>query len=358
MIVLGIESSCDETAAAIVRDGREIVSSVIASQIETHRRFGGVVPELASREHLDKIVSVVEEAFTRAHLDKREIDGIAVTVGPGLVGSLLVGVSYAKAMAFALDKPIIGVNHIEGHIYSVVFENPPVQYPALALIVSGGHTNLFQVPVPGKYKVVARTRDDAAGEAFDKVAKMLGLGYPGGPIIERLAREGDARAVRFAVPRMGDGRPDFSFSGLKTAVSKHVRETGLEPVSEGAEPSQGIKDLAASFQSVVVRSLTGTMERLALEYRPRTLVVAGGVACNGALKEASRVVAERLGVPVYFPSPHLSTDNAAMIAAAGTARLQSGERSGLDLNADVSLRLQNFEVEDEALRQSRVHYRL
>lgn len=358
MIVLGIESSCDETAAAIVRDGREIVSSVIASQVETHRRYGGVVPEIASREHLDKIVPVVEEAFARARVDKREIDGIAVTAGPGLVGSLLVGVSYAKAMAFALDKPVVGVNHIEGHIYSVVFENPPVEYPALALIVSGGHTNLFYVPEPGKYKVVARTRDDAAGEAFDKVAKMLGLGYPGGPVIERLAREGDSKAVRFAVPRMGDGRPDFSFSGLKTAVSKHVRETGLEPVAAGAEPSQGIKDLAASFQSVVVRSLTGTMERVALEYRPRTLIVAGGVACNGALKEASRVVGERLGIPVYFPSPHLSTDNAAMIAAAGTVRLQAGERAGLDLNADVSLRLQNLEVEDEALRRSRVHYRL
>jgi N6-L-threonylcarbamoyladenine synthase len=358
MLVLGIESSCDETAAAIVRDGREMLSSVIASQIELHGRFGGVVPELASREHLDKIVGVVEEALSRARVAKREIDGISVTVGPGLVGSLLVGVSYAKAMAFALDKPIIGVNHIEGHIYSVVFENPPVEYPALALVVSGGHTNLFVIPEPGKYKVVARTRDDAAGEAFDKVAKMLGLGYPGGPIIERLAREGNPRAVRFAVPRMGDGRPDFSFSGLKTAVSKHVRETGLRAVGAGEEPSQAIKDLAASFQSVVVRSLTGTMERIASEYYPRTLIVAGGVACNGALRQASREVAERLGVPVYFPSPHLSTDNAAMIAAAGTVKLRAGERSGLDLNADVSLRLQNIEVEDDTLRQSRVRYRL
>ncbi|HEX8649833.1 MAG TPA: tRNA (adenosine(37)-N6)-threonylcarbamoyltransferase complex transferase subunit TsaD [Pyrinomonadaceae bacterium] len=358
MLVLGIESSCDETAAAVVRDGREIVSSVIASQIKTHRRFGGVVPELASREHLDKIVPVVEEALERARVSKTELDGISVTVGPGLVGSLLVGVSYAKAMAFALDKPLVGVNHIEGHIYSVAFENPPVVYPALALIVSGGHTNLFEVPEPGRYRVVARTRDDAAGEAFDKVAKMLGLGYPGGPIIERLAREGDARAVRFSVPRMGDGRPDFSFSGLKTAVSKHVREAGLQPVREGCEPSQEIKDLAASFQSVVVRSLVGTMERLAMEYRPKTLTVAGGVACNGALREAAREAAARLGVPVYFPSPHLSTDNAAMIAAAGTVRLQAGERDALDLNADVSLRLQNVDVEDEALRRSRVHYRL
>src|SRR5215212_1495953 len=233
MLVLGIESSCDETAAAIVRDGREMVSSVISSQIEIHKRFGGVVPELASREHLDKIVPVVEEAFERAGVAKEELDGIAVTAGPGLVGSLLVGLSYAKAMAFALGVPLVGVNHIEGHIYSVVFENPPVEYPAMALVVSGGHTNLFYVPSAGRYKVVARTRDDAAGEAFDKVAKMLGLGYPGGPIIERLAREGDARSVRFSVPRMGDGRPDFSFSGLKTAVSKYVRETALKPVAGG-----------------------------------------------------------------------------------------------------------------------------
>jgi N6-L-threonylcarbamoyladenine synthase len=358
MLVLGIETSCDETAAAVVRDGREIVSSVISSQIDLHKAYGGVVPELASREHLDKIVPVIEEALTRANVAQEELDGIAVTAGPGLVGSLLVGVSYAKAMAFALQKPLVGVNHIEGHIYSVVFENPPVAYPALALVVSGGHTNLFLVPEPGKYKVVSRTRDDAAGEAFDKVAKMLGLGYPGGPVIERLAREGNPRAIRFAVPRMGDGRPDFSFSGLKTAVSKHIRESGLVPVAADEQPSQHVKDLAASFQSVVVRSLVGTMERLAEEHQPETLIVAGGVACNGALREASRAAAVRLGVPVYFPSPHLSTDNAAMIAAAGTVKLLAGERAGLDLNADVMLRLQNIEVEDEALRRSRVRYRL
>jgi N6-L-threonylcarbamoyladenine synthase len=358
MLVLGIESSCDETAAAIVCDGREMVSSVISSQIEIHKPYGGVVPELASREHLDKIVFVIEEAFRRAQVEMEEIDGIAVTNGPGLVGSLLVGVSYAKAMAFALKKPLVGVNHIEGHIYSVVFENPPVEYPAMALIVSGGHTNLFLVPEPGRYRVVARTRDDAAGEAFDKVAKMLGLGYPGGPVIERLAREGHPKSVRFSVPRMGDGRPDFSFSGLKTAVTKYVRESGLQPVRNGETASQAIKNLAASFQSVVVRSLVGTMQRLAEEYRPKTLIVAGGVACNNALREASRVAAERLGVPVYFPSPHLSTDNAAMIAAAGTVKLQAGERAGWDLNADVSLRLQNMDVENEALLRSRVHYRL
>lgn len=358
MLVLGIETSCDETAAAIVRNGREIVSSIIASQVKTHERFGGVVPELASREHLDKIVPIVEESFDHAQVKPEDIDGIAVTVGPGLVGSLLVGVSYAKAMAFALHKPLVGVNHIEGHIYSVAFENPPVEYPALALVVSGGHTNLFFIPEPGKYKVIARTRDDAAGEAFDKVAKMLGLGYPGGPIIERLAREGNPKAVKFSLPRMGDGSPDFSFSGLKTAVTKHVRETGLQPVTNGGEASQGIKDLAASFQSVVVRSLVGTTERVAGEYFPKTLIVAGGVACNGALKDASRKAAEQLGIPVYFPSPHLSTDNAAMIAAAGTVKLQAGERADFSLNADVTLRLQNFENQDEALRQAKVRYRL
>jgi N6-L-threonylcarbamoyladenine synthase len=358
MLVLGIETSCDETAAAVVRDGREILSSIIASQIETHKRFGGVVPEIASREHLDKIVPIVEEAISTAKVSQDDIDGLAVTVGPGLVGSLLVGVSYAKAMAFALNKPLVGVNHIEGHVYSVAFDNPPIEHPALALIVSGGHTNLFFVPEPGKYKVLARTRDDAAGEAFDKVAKMLGLGYPGGPVIERLAREGNPRAVKFSIPRMGDGRPDFSFSGLKTAVTKHVRETGLQPLTNGAEPSQAIKDLAASFQSVVVRSLVGTMERIAKEYAPKTLIVAGGVACNGALREASRTAATELGLPVYFPSPHLSTDNAAMIAAAGTVKLQAGERAGLDLNADVTLRLQNIEVEDEELRRAKVRYRL
>ena len=358
MLVLGIETSCDETAAAVVRDGREIVSSVVASQIETHKRFGGVVPELASREHLDKIFPIVEEAFAQAKIQPQEIDGIAVTVGPGLVGSLLVGVSYAKAMAFALGKPLVGVNHIEGHVYSVAFGNPPVEYPALALIVSGGHSNLFFVPAPGKYKVLARTRDDAAGEAFDKVAKMMGLGYPGGPIIERLAREGNPKAVKFSLPRMGDGSADFSFSGLKTAVTKYVRETGLQPVTNGEEPSQAIKDLAASFQSVVVRSLVGTTERLAAEYPAKTLIVAGGVACNGALREAARVAAERLGIPAYFPSPHLSTDNAAMIAAAGTVKLQAGERAGWDLNADVTLRLQNVDVQDEALRRAGARYKL
>lgn len=358
MLVLGIETSCDETAAALVRDGREMVSSVISSQVPVHRRFGGVVPELASREHLDKIVPVVNEAFERAGLKPNEIDGIAVTVGPGLVGSLLVGVSYAKSMAYALNKPFVGVNHIEGHIYSVAFDNPPIQYPAEALIVSGGHTNIFYIPEPGKYKVVARTRDDAAGEAFDKVAKLLGLGYPGGPVIEKLSREGNPRAVQFAIPRMGDGLPDFSFSGLKTAVTKYVRETGVRPVIGDEEPGQPIKDLAASFQHVVVQSLTRTMERIAKEYHPKTLIVAGGVACNGKLREVCEELAAKLQLPVYFPSRHLSTDNAAMIAAAGTVKLEAGERGSLDMNADVTLRLQNLDLEEEAAKRAGVRYRL
>jgi N6-L-threonylcarbamoyladenine synthase len=358
MLVLGIESSCDETAAAVVRDGREILSSVISSQVELHRPFGGVVPELASREHLEKISPVVEEALSRASVTLKDIEAIAVTQGPGLIGSLLVGVSFAKSLAYALGIPFIGVNHIEGHVYSVNFENEPVNYPALALIVSGGHSNLFYLPKEGQYKVVARTRDDAAGEAFDKVAKMLGLSYPGGPVIEKLALEGDPEKIKFTRPKISDGRPDFSFSGLKTAVSKYVRENGIIPVADGEEPSQAIKDLAASFQFAVVSSLVGTMEKLAKELWPKTLIVAGGVACNNALKEASARAAERLGVPVYFPSPHLSTDNAAMIAAAGTFHLQRGRQADLSATADITMRLQNFQVEDAELREKKVRYRL
>ena len=358
MLVLGIESSCDETAAAIVRDGKEILSSVISSQIDLHRPYGGVVPELASREHLNKIEPIVLEAIKNANVELKDIDAIAVTRGPGLVGSLLVGVCYAKALAFALDKPFVGVNHIEGHVYSVAFENPPIEYPALALIVSGGHTNLFFIPEEGKYKVVARTRDDAAGEAFDKVAKMLGLSYPGGPVIERLAKAGDEKKIKFTLPKISDGRPDFSFSGLKTAVSKYVRENDVQPAATDGNASPEIKDLCASFQYTVVKSLVGTMERLARELNPKTLIVAGGVACNHALREASERAGQKLGMPVYFPSKHLSTDNAAMIAAAGTFHLQSGESSPLSITADVTMRLQNFEVEDAELRRKKVRYRL
>lgn len=358
MLVLGIESSCDETAAAVVRDGRLILSSVISSQIDLHRPYGGVVPELASREHLEKIEPVVDQALKDANVSLEEIDAIAVTQGPGLIGSLLVGVCYAKALAFGLDIPFIGVNHIEGHVYSIAFENPAVKYPALALIVSGGHTNLFFIPEEGEYKVVSRTRDDAAGEAFDKVAKMLGLQYPGGPVIEKLAREGDATKIKFPVAKISDGRPDFSFSGLKTAVSRYVRENEIQPVGIDEVPGQEIKDLAASFQATVIKSLVGTMEKLAKELKPETLIVAGGVACNTALCEASKKLAGKLSLPVYFPSRHLSTDNAAMIAAAGHFHLQRGEQSDLQMTADVTMRLQNFENEDADLKKKKVRYRL
>ena len=359
MLVLGIESSCDETAAAVVRDGREMLSSVISSQIEIHRQYGGVVPEIASREHLEKIDPIVKAAIVQAGVSFSELEGIAVTTGPGLIGSLLVGVSYAKALAFAIDKPLVGINHIEGHVFSVNFENPPVVFPALALIVSGGHTNLFFLPEAGKYKIVSRSRDDAAGEAFDKVAKMLGLEYPGGPVIEKLALSGNSEKVKFSLPKISDGRPDFSFSGLKTAVSKYVRENGIAPLAQSDDqPAQEIRDLAASFQAAVIKHLIGTTEKLANELQPKTLIVAGGVACNQALQKAAHRLAAKLQIPVYVPNAHLSTDNAAMIAAAGNFYLERGIRHDLTLNADVSMRLQNVEVEDDALRKKRVRYRL
>lgn len=358
MLILGIESSCDETAAAVVRNGREMLSSVIASQVELHRPWGGVVPELASREHLEKIGPVVSAAVRQAGIGLNDIDAIAVTQGPGLIASLLVGVCYAKSLAWALDIPVVGVNHIEGHVYSVAFENPPPDYPALALIVSGGHTNIFYVPEEGSYKVVSRTRDDAAGEAFDKVAKMLGLGYPGGPVIEKIARDGDASRARFPRAKISDGRPDLSFSGLKTAVARYMREHDLTPVRDGAEPSQEMCDLAAGFQATVVDALLSATERSAKEFRPKTLIVAGGVACNMALRAAVEELAGRLGVPVYFPSKHLSTDNAAMIAAAGNFHLLRGERADLSMSADITLRLQNLDNEDAELRRKRVRYRI
>jgi len=304
MLVLGIESSCDETAAAIVRDG------------------------------------------------------LAVTQGPGLVGSLLVGVCYAKGLALALGKPIVGVNHIEGHVYSVNFENPPVEYPALALIVSGGHTNLFHVPEEGRYRVVSRTRDDAAGEAYDKVAKMLGLGYPGGPIVESLAREGVPGRVRFPIAKISDGKPDYSFSGLKTAVSRYIRENSIVLVDGEGNPSQDVKDIARGFQDAVIKSLLRNIDRLAGEFGARTLIVAGGVACNGALREASEALGGSLGIPVYFPSKHLSTDNAAMIAAAGHFHLMRGESSDDAMGADVTMRLQNIGDDREDLRRAKVKYKL
>jgi N6-L-threonylcarbamoyladenine synthase len=359
MLVLGIESSCDETAAAIVRDGVEVISNVIASQVATHRRFGGVVPELASREHLDKIEGVVAEALAQAGISAAEIDGIAVTQGPGLVGSLLVGVNFAKGLAFALKKPIVGINHIEGHVYSVAFEYPAPVYPALALIVSGGHTNLFLLTEPEHYKLIGRTRDDAAGEAFDKVSKLIGLGYPGGPVIDRLARSGNRRAIIFPLAQINDEKHklDFSFSGLKTAVLRYVKENEIQPVTDPEDPSAQILDLCASFQNAVVRALVRSLRKAAELHRPQTIILAGGVACNSELRAAVRELAEELNLPAYIPSPIYTTDNAAMIAAAGYPKLSRGTDDGMGLMADVSLRLQNVDLEDPKLRK-KVRYRL
>jgi N6-L-threonylcarbamoyladenine synthase len=339
VLVLGIETSCDETAAAIVRDGTEILSNVIYSQVKTHMPYGGVVPELASREHLLKIRPVVEQAFADAQLTLAAIDGIAATCGPGLIGSLLVGLTYAKALSFSTHKPLAAVNHIEGHIYSVSFEHPNVEFPALALVVSGGHTNLFWVESESgnfqnlKYKLVGRTRDDAAGEAYDKVAKLLGLGYPGGPIIDRLAKTGNRGAYRFSIPKISDHSLDFSFSGIKTAVLQMVKKE--EKLRE--DPLR--LDLCASFQESVVNMLWSTTLKAAHLLRPKSIMLSGGVAANSRLREAFAERSTEAGLKFYNPKPILTTDNAAMIAAAGSAKLIRGETVDIDVNADPNLRL-------------------
>lgn len=359
-LVLGIESSCDETAAAIIEEGSRLRANVIASQIEVHRPFGGVVPEIASREHLIKIVEVVKQACEKSEIELSDIDGIAVTYGPGLVGSLLVGICYAKTLSYVLKKPLVGVNHLEGHIYSVVFENPPIEYPALAMVVSGGHTSIYLIPEPEKYKLIGHTRDDAAGEAYDKVAKLLGLGYPGGPVVDRLAKTGnpDAAPLVFTLPRMDDNRYDFSFSGLKTAVLRYVKERAIEPLAPGAEATEQIRNLAASFQKAAVHSLVVPLRKAIADYKPKTVTLSGGVACNSALRAALKALSEKVGIPLYYPSPILTTDNAAMIAAAGYPKLLRGERVGLDLTAIASLKLQNLDLPPEPQKGQKVRYRL
>ena len=332
MIVLGVETSCDETAAAVLDGGRKILSSVVASQDAIHGPYGGVVPELASRRHLESILPVVTEALSRAGVTLNDLEGIAVTHGPGLVGSLLVGCSFAKSVAYARGTPLVGVNHLEGHIYAAFLDNPALAFPFLALVVSGGHTALYLARAAGQYERIGQTRDDAAGEAFDKVAKLLGLGYPGGPVIERVARQGNPRAILFPTAQMSDGAPDFSFSGIKTAVSLYARR------HRPLDPGQ-IADVAASFQARVVTALVRKAVRAASRLSVSRLVLTGGVAANGALREAlARECAER-GWELSVPSRALCTDNAAMIAAAGHDRLVAGERAALDLNAVPDLAL-------------------
>src|SRR3989442_2857407 len=332
MIVLGIESSCDETAAAVITAGSRIVSSVVASQDAIHAPYGGVVPELASRRHLEVITPVIAQALRDAGVTLADLDGIAVTQGPGLVGSLLIGCSVAKSLAWVHKKPLVGVNHLEGHIYASFLTEDPPEHPFLALVVSGGHTALYHARAPLDYELVGQTRDDAAGEAFDKVAKLLGLGFPGGPAIQRVAERGDPRAIAFPVAHMSDHSRDFSFSGIKTSVSLHVKRAGR--LADGA-----VADIAASFQAAVVKMLVRKTVRASLHLGVKRVVLTGGVAANGPLRQALRAEADAHGIALHIPPPALCTDNAAMIAAAGTARLAAGERASLAMNARPDLAL-------------------
>jgi len=356
--ILGIESSCDETAAAVVQDGTSILSSVVASQLDTHGKYGGVVPELASREHLRAIVPVVREALELARTDLGSIGAVAATAGPGLVGSLLVGITYAKALCLARNLPLIAVNHIEGHIHAVISQalasGRPVEYPAVGLVVSGGHTHLFEIREGLRYRLLGRTRDDAAGEAFDKVAKLLGFGYPGGPLIDSLAPYGNPHAVKFTLARMKGNALDFSFSGLKTAVLRWVEQHDMTAEIEArrqllrrtrrpaveqwlALTPPATLDLLASFQRTVIEELLRRAAAAADQTGARALIVSGGVACNLGLRAAAG--AARLPCPVHFPSPGLSTDNAAMIAAAAFPKFQRGEFAGHSLAASSNLTL-------------------
>lgn len=372
--ILGIETSCDETAAAVVRSGEHVLSNVVSSQIAVHQPYGGVVPELASREHLRAIVPVVRRALEEAGETYESVDAIAVTQGPGLAGALLVGISYAKSLAFALAKPLITVNHLEGHIHAVLLEerqkgNFEIQFPVLALVVSGGHTHLFLAEEKGRgwaYQNIGRTRDDAAGEAYDKVAKLLALGYPGGPVIDFLSRHGNPHAVRFGPAQIKHGNRgvakekqtahDFSFSGIKTAVLRYVELEGMRGNIEArqkrlagmAKPKaedvleladKKTLDLVASFQRAVVSDLVSKTLQAAREHQARALFVTGGVAANSELRETFEREASQEGVPVYFPSRRLSTDNAAMIAAAAYPKFLATDFADPEFSAQASLTL-------------------
>ncbi len=333
VVILAVESSCDETAAAVVRNGREVLSNIIFSQIALHTQYGGVVPEIASRKHIEKINQVMEEALSEAHMTLDEIDAIAVTYGPGLVGALLVGVAAAKAAAYAAGKPLIGVHHIEGHISANYIENKELKPPFLCLVVSGGHTHLVQVEDYGVYRIVGRTRDDAAGEAFDKVARAIGLGYPGGPKIEKVSREGNADAIAFPRAKVAENPYDFSFSGVKSAVLNFINSCKMKniPVVQA--------DIAASFQKAVTDVLIEHAMMAVKEFQINKFAIAGGVASNSALRTGMQEACKKQGVEFYHPSPVFCTDNAAMIGTAAYYEYLAGRRDGWDLNAVPNLRL-------------------
>lgn len=337
--ILAIESSCDETAAAVVVNGRDVKSNIISSQIALHTLYGGVVPEIASRKHIEKINQVIEEALKKADTTLDDLDAIGVTYGPGLVGALLVGVAEAKAISYAKKLPLIGVHHIEGHISANYIENKELEPPFLCLVVSGGHTHLVKVLDYGKYEIIGRTRDDAAGEAFDKVARAIGLGYPGGPKIEKVSHEGDPHAIEFPRAKVGDGPYDFSFSGLKSAVLNYLNNCHMKdiPIVQA--------DVAASFQNAVIDVLVGNVRKAIDEFHMDKFAIAGGVASNATLREAMRQECEKKGVQFYHPSPIFCTDNAAMIGAAAYYDFMAGKRDGLDLNAVPNLKLGERQLE-------------
>ena len=333
VVILAIESSCDETAAAVVRNGREVLSNVISSQIALHTLYGGVVPEIASRKHIEKINQVIEEALSQAEVALAEVDAIAVTYGPGLVGALLVGVAEAKAIAYAAGKPLISVHHIEGHINANYIENKELEPPFLCLVVSGGHTHLVKVSDYGKYEILGRTRDDAAGEAFDKVARAIGLGYPGGPKIEKVSREGNAEAIVFPRAKVAENVYDFSFSGVKSAVLNYINGCNMKniPIVQA--------DIAASFQKAVTDVLIEHAMMAVEEFQVNKFAIAGGVASNSVLRAGMREACEKRNVEFYHPSPILCTDNAAMIGTAAYYEYLTGRRDGWDLNAVPNLKL-------------------
>ena len=331
--ILAIESSCDETAAAVVKNGREILSNVISSQIDLHTLYGGVVPEIASRKHIEKINQVIESALLESGFTLENMDAIGVTYGPGLVGALLVGVAEAKAMAYAANKPLVGVHHIEGHVSANFIEHPDLEPPFMCLIVSGGHTHLVIVRDYGEFEILGRTRDDAAGEAFDKVARAVGLGYPGGPKIDKAAKEGNPQAIKFPRARVDGNVYDFSFSGLKSAVLNHINHANMM----GEEIN--IPDLLASFQNAVVDFLVSHTVEAAKEYGFKKVAIAGGVASNSALRKGMKEACEKNEIAFYYPSPIYCTDNAAMIGTAAYYEFINGARAGWDLNAVPNLKL-------------------